>query len=457
MQSSDAYENIHVTASTYEERLARAGETTSIDAPPKPESVPARENDASTPGSGKGTILQSVFWQKWYAAFKSILSIYIPVHLALLVISCLAFLFVIKDFSGNTLPVATLWNQWRHWDSNFYIEIATVGYRTPQHPAFFPLYPLLIRGVSFITHSPVIAGLLISNIAELFMFVVLYRLIEEDFDGKRAYYSVLYFAIFPTAFFFSAIYTESLFLCFSTLTFYQLRRGRWWWAALCAGLASFTRPDGMFLLVPFCYEYFYRLWQLQEQPPHALFSLKELGGMVKGIRPNILAALGFPAGIFLVMAYGYYRFHDLLAFVHAHRYWSRITSIPGASMLTTLRTIHHYGIFNFLSMRSSIELGADLFILVLIVLCFIGPWKLPKSMWGYGFYALAIYLYLQTFPVAGEYPLESMSRFVLEIFPAFILLSRIRTSRTVNLSYCMVAGALFFFLLTQFLSGHWIT
>jgi hypothetical protein len=49
-----------------------------------------------------------------------------------------------------------------------------------------------------------------------------------------------------------------------------------------------------------------------------------------------------------------------------------------------------------------------------------------------------------------------MTRFVLEIFPAFIMLARIGKSRTLHLSYCMVSGAIFFFLLTQFLTGHWV-
>ena len=455
--SSDSYDNINVVAFTNEDGLDKAGRTATIDSPLTPEGVSYQQHDLGSPAPGRAGFFQSLSWQKWYAAFKNILPVYVAIHLALCVISCLAFLFITKDFSGQTWPVATLWKQWRHWDSNFYIEIATQGYKTLQHMAFFPLYPLLIKGVSLVTQNPVISGLLISNTAELLMFVVLYRLVEEEFDGNRAYYTVLYFAIFPTAFFFSAVYTESLFLCLSTLTIYQIRRGRWGLAALFAGLASFTRPDGMFLLVPFCYEYLYRLWQRQEQSPHAIISWKRISGLVKNIRWNILFGLCFPAGVALVIAYGYYHFHDPLAFVHAHKYWTRAMRFPGWGILETMWVILHHGLLNFLTVRSSIDLGTDLFILVMIVLCFIGPWKLPKDMWGYALYALTLYLYFQLFPVANQYPLESMSRFVLEIFPAFILFSRLSKYRTFNLSYCMVSGALFFFLLAQFLTGRWIT
>lgn len=94
--------------------------------------------------------------------------------------------------------------------------------------------------------------------------------------------------------------------------------------------------------------------------------------------------------------------------------------------------------------------------MVLVALCFIGPWRLPANLWSYGLYALTLFLFFQLFPKNNWYPLESMSRFLLEIFPAFIMLSRIGKFRTLNLSYCMVSGALFFFLLTQFLTGHWV-
>lgn len=78
-----------------------------------------------------------------------------------------------------------------------------------------------------ITHNPLIAGLFISNVAGLIMFVVLYQLVKEDFNGERGYHTVLYFSLFPAAFFFAAAYSESLFLCLSVLSFYHIRHGRW--------------------------------------------------------------------------------------------------------------------------------------------------------------------------------------------------------------------------------------
>src|SRR6266851_4298225 len=191
-------------------------------------------------------------WLRWYSALKKILPVYVAVHLALFVISCLSFLYNNHDFASVRWPVSLLWTQWRHWDTGNYIQIALHGYVKLQQMAFFPLYPLLERGLMTFTGDAFTAGLIVSNVAELVMFTVLYRLIEYDFGVERAFHTILYFAIFPTAFFFSLGYTESTFLCFSTLTFYQIQRGRWWPAALFGFLASLTRADGVFLVIPFC-------------------------------------------------------------------------------------------------------------------------------------------------------------------------------------------------------------
>lgn len=445
------------TASTVQPTndMADSGNPTSTELPLE-STVNAEENLAEQSSTGKSDAAKAS-WRNWYEALKGILPIYIAIHLAIFVTSCLAFLFTVKDFSPQGLPIATLWQQWHYWDTSNFSHIALYGYYQLHVAGFFPLYPILERLVMFVTGSPLVAGLIISNVAGLFMFTALYRLVKEDFDGNRAYFTVLYFAIFPSAFFFSAAYSESLFLCLAVLSFYHMRHGRWWLAALFGFLASLTRPDGMFLLAPFCYEYLSRLWQQQGETTPSLFSKGQIIRLVKGIRLNILIGLCIPAGIALYAGYCYFRFQDPLAFVHAHAAWNRTLHFPGWGILKSIKAITYASFLSFLTMRSAIDLGADLLMFVLIVSIFIGPWRLPKSMWSYGIYAAIIYLYLQLFPVGNtDYPLESMSRFVLEIFPAFIMLARISKYRTLHLSYCMVSGAIFFFLLTQFLTGHWV-
>src|SRR3989440_11271659 len=192
---------------------------------------------------------------KWFNALKNVLPIYISVHLAFFVITCLSVLFIIPDFSWKALPVDTLWQAWNRWDSLHYSYLATHGYTDWWRTVFFPLFPLLERGLALLTHDPFIAGLIISNVAGLGMLVVLYRLVEEDFDSERAYRTALYLSVFPAAFFFAAAYTEALFLLLALLSFYYMRQGSWWLAGVFGFFAMLTRSTGLLLLLPFCYEY----------------------------------------------------------------------------------------------------------------------------------------------------------------------------------------------------------
>lgn len=396
------------------------------------------------------------FWLRWYAALKKILPVYVSVHLALLAISSLAFLYTNHDFASTIMRVYTLWTQWHHWDTGIYLQIALHGYVNAQQLGFFPLYPMLERAVMTVTGDPFTAGMIISNLAELVMFTVLYRLIERDFGSERAFYTVLYFAIFPTAFFFSIAYTEATFLCFSTLTFYQIRSGRWWLAALFGFLACLTRPDGMFLAIPFFYEYLSRKWPQQATSLRTFLAWKHISTLLKSIRFDILLFLFIPMGIGCVIAYGYLKFGDPLAFYHAHATWGRFLTIPGYGIANAFWAIHLHGLLSFTGMRTLTDLLPVLLVGTLVLLCFFGKWRLEPKFWAYGLYALALFTYFQLFTRGGTFPLESMSRFILEIFPAFLLLSHFRKNRLVHLSYFMISLATFFFLATQFATGHWV-
>src|SRR5260221_9896704 len=80
------------------------------------------------------------FWQKWSMAFKQVLPLYIAIHLAFVVTTILSFLFTMRDFSGQSVPLHQLWEVWHRWDTGHYMWIATHGYTDAWRTAFFPLY-----------------------------------------------------------------------------------------------------------------------------------------------------------------------------------------------------------------------------------------------------------------------------------------------------------------------------
>jgi hypothetical protein len=378
-------------------------------------------------------------WLKWQESFTSVLPIFIATRLAFLILTYGAALFTLGNFSTKSLRLNTLLYSWFRWDSGHFTSIATRGYDRPYRTAFFPLFPLLERGLAFLTHDPFIAGLIISNLTCLMMFTVLYRLVQEDFDADRAYRTVLYFSVFPTAFFFAAAYNESLFLCCALLSFYYMRQGPWWLAGLFGLLASLTRSAGLLLLLPFFYEY-----------------LRQRRFKLHTIRFDMLAAMGIPAGLGIFALYCYFRFHDPLAFSHAQSTWHRHLHAPWRGMLDSYQLITQRSILSFDSIHNVIDLVAGLFMLIVIVLCFIGPWKFSRDHWIYGIYAVAFYIFLLLFPSDSTFPLQSLSRLVLELFPAFIVLAVIGKNRQFNLYYLTLSVTLLAFMLLLFLTGRWM-
>lgn len=383
-------------------------------------------------------------WRSWYSALKAILPVYIATRLALLTITCLAPLFTVKDFSPRAFPLNTLWHSWNHYDAEIFTTLARYGYTLHQRAVFFPLYPLIERATMFVTGGDaILAGLLVSNIASLGICIVFYRLVSEDFSIDQAERSVLYLMLFPTAFFLASGYNEALFIFLALLTFYHVRRGHWWLAGLCGLLASLTRSAGVLLVIPFAYEY-----------------LRQRQFQLKAIRWDILASGLIPCGVALYAAYCSIQFHDPLAFVHNEVYWHRFLAFPGYGIFYSMLDIHRStGLLSFQALRNATDLIPDLLILVFVVLSFIGPWRLPRHLWVYGIYAATVFVFLQLFPKGGSnglYPLESVGRYVLEVFPAFIIMAAAGKYKLYHLCYVMVSGAALFFLLTQFLTGHWV-
>ncbi|MDP8940846.1 MAG: hypothetical protein M3N10_11260, partial [Actinomycetota bacterium] len=118
------------------------------------------------------------------------------------------------------VPFGTM-NLWAHWDGEHYMRLARSGYlNEPDNvsPAFFPLYPLLMRSLATLFGGPtsleVLAlwGVMISLAALPFALYFIYQIAAHGWGEKTARGTVLTLAFFPTTFFLNSAYTESLFL-----------------------------------------------------------------------------------------------------------------------------------------------------------------------------------------------------------------------------------------------------
>jgi hypothetical protein len=146
----------------------------------------------------------------------------------------------------------TLLQIWLRWDATNYLKIAETGY-TKALSVFCPLYPALINYVNLVLPGGAeVAGLVVSSLC-LFLACAFFYLIVIHYynDEILARYTVLMWVIFPSAFFLSSIYTESLFLALTLGGYWLQLKRQWVWAGILGALAVLTRIQGLILLAPF--------------------------------------------------------------------------------------------------------------------------------------------------------------------------------------------------------------
>jgi Gpi18-like mannosyltransferase len=331
------------------------------------------------------------------------------------------------------------------WDTQWYTDIAHHGYEWKKSvgtspAAFFPLYPLLIRVGVILTHRSYLGvALAISNLCFLGALGYLWRLACWEFDPDAAGRTVLYLAVFPTALFFFAGYTESLFLLLTVASFYYFRRREWLLAGVLGALASATRVTGILLLVPFAYEY----------ARYSNFSWRKLDAR------GIVGLLLVPAGLIAFMIYLRSTVGDAFAFGHYQAAWQKVFTLRlWAGTLESIRQILVVQPWaSFFEVHNVINLAALVLFLGTTILA---ARRLPVA---YTLYLGAFWLVTLTSPaIANGYPvpLISMSRYVVTLFPVFMVWGALGSRRAFHDTYLVLATPLLAVFTVQFLIGGWI-
>ncbi len=312
---------------------------------------------------------------------------------------------------GDPVSIADLVEAWWRFDQTKYTRIAESGYATDAvDPAFFPLYPFLIRVADIIlpTGPKKTAGVVVAGIAMFAMYVLLYRFAEVEFGRAVAVRTSWAMAIWPVAFYLGIGFNVSLFIALMIGTLYAIRRGHWWLAGALGGLASATRSAGLLLGLAFAYEY-----------------LRVYGYRW---RWNVLAAALMPSGLFAYMGYLWWRFDDPFRFSGvAMEPWGRELDWPWTGIVETIQLIATNPLVDWRTLHSIFDLASVLLVIVLLVLCFTGPWRMRQDQWVLPLLGTGLLLFAISFPagpVTNE-PLMSAPRYVMEVLAAFILLGRL--------------------------------
>jgi len=309
--------------------------------------------------------------------------------------SLLSLLYLGTAFTDHRLAPTEILNK---WDSGWYQSIAANGYHyvagAQSNVAFFPLYPLLVRGVHLMGLAVPYAGAVVSLACFAATLVMTYLLTRERFNEPVARLACLLLAFFPFSFFFSQVYTESLFALLTVLTLWLAQRQRWLLAAIATALAGSTRLIGLFLAVVVVGGYL-------SQHRKELSQVKVLGSAI-----GLLAvcSLGFIAfATYLQMTFGNAR-----VFMEAQRFW------PGrAGGLSGLKEIaRHLMDFHVLSNPYALNL-TELVCIVIFGALTLYCWLRVSKLWAL-FCALALVVPLATGTTI------SMNRYVIVLVPCFI-------------------------------------
>jgi hypothetical protein len=318
------------------------------------------------------------------------------------------------DVPGWPAPPVTrgphnLVTAWERQDALWYLRIADAGYRTDDgSAAFFPLYPMMIRVLSFpLGGHPLAASLLVSNAAFLGALIVLYLLGRSEMDERRARRAVVYTAVFPAAVFFLAPYSESLFLLLALVTFWGARRGRWWVAGLAGAGAALTRNVGVILALPIAIEAVQQ-WADSRPAAHAPNGAERTGP--RSVVPGLVAAIGPVVGLGAYLAFWAVRSGDWLATVRVQANWERTFTNPIVTLVrgtgSAFRWNVYPGGFQLLDWLIAVPVLAGVVWAVV---------RLRSAYWSYAVVAVIIPL---SYAWDGR-PLMSFPRFAVVVFPIF--------------------------------------
>lgn len=371
---------------------------------------------------------------------KKILFIFLAWFVLLHVLNKVSFYFV-PDKTSYELPKKYEINPrfwiapWLNFDARNYLKVATEGYSSSQQKfnlrVFFPFYPLLIRISSLnLLLNPILIGLAVSTSSFLAALFVLNKLLKtENMPEAKRFRTALLLMLFPASFFYLSLYTESLLLFLSLLTFYFLKKKNFWAASLSTAMATATKILGIALLPSLIWETYKSYKQTKKIPFSMLIA---------------------PLGIILYVFYTFWQTGSLTLTISGHSDWGRNVGI--LSPLFAFKEGLIKVLFGSVVSRNNffaysvevLEFLSALFFLLVVI------FGLRKMKFSYWLFVLSGFL-LVVFSGA----LGSINRVLLVVFPLHIFLAKLLPTKFYYfVSFCLCI--LLLYLTCLFLRGYFV-
>lgn len=331
---------------------------------------------------------------------------------------------------------------WANFDGLHYLSIAKNGYYQYEE-AFFPLFPLTIKLLSEVFKiNYAVSGVFIVHASGAIALYFLFKLVRLDYDVKASFWIIVFFLAFPTAFFLSSLYSESLFLALTLSSVYFARRAKWFMSGVLGGFASATRLVGIFLLPALIVEYV--IQRRKGKKSSTSQGIKTMFGRAWGVFVVPLGLLGYVS--FLTITN-----NDPLSFIRAQpafgagRSGGEIILLPQVffryvKIFLTVSMVHYdYWI-------AVLEMGTFLLIVWAIYLAYRSGARLS--------YILFSLLSILLPTLSGT--LSSIPRYSLSVFVVFTFFGTIK-----NAMIRVIVAFIFFviqaILVAFFLRGHFVS
>ncbi len=329
----------------------------------------------------------------------------------------------------ESFPVAKdsgLIDMHNRWDSFWYLDIVNNGYylktdNTLANVVFFPLYPALIKilGTVFFGNY-VLAGWVLSMAFLFAACAYFYKFVKQFHPEIDPQLPILLMLIFPTAFFFNVVYTESLFLFLTIATFYYAFNRNFYLAGSFALLGALAHSNGVFLALPI-------LWKIVEL--NGWKNLLEIKNWKKLI-PVCFA----PLGSFMFLGYDWWKFGDPMLFFKIQSNWGRSFSI-------------NWEHFSFFSNPSIANMAIDIFLAIFIISAVVLVYKKLSPLY-------AIFMSTTLLAAFTSGTLMSVGRYSLVMFPLFILLAKIK-DRNLQLGWILLSTLFFALDIILWVNNYW--
>jgi hypothetical protein len=332
----------------------------------------------------------------------------------------------------KTMPGESWLGIWKRWDALHFLDLAQNGY--PREPgtrehvvALLPVYPLAIRLAHLFIADWHTAAVVLSNCCCAAALAYLFLLVQMEYGTVVARGAVLFCAVFPTAYFLHVAYSESIFLLLTAAAFYYARRGQWPICGVLGMFASGTRIPGVAIL-----------------PALALEYLHQRNFRFQAITADIGFLLLVPLGARAYLLINDYCFHDPLHFLATQKQgWGVFLRWPFQSV-----TANWYGVRHFSADERVMQYGDPLVAFIFSTVALLAALVALRPCYSLYLAISWVMIFFNNFTISSP-------RYLVVIFPIFILLARLARSDWLRDSIAFLFALFYAICAVHFARGWW--